>query len=145
MTTYRQSWRQRILNIYIIQIFAISCAKNSVYCMENSSVIWLITAIEQFLHFVNCDVRPLFSRQLFFGCCSAHARPREHAASQNSCSSAVVEHAAIASKERPCWEARHALTAVEAVLTLENKEPPGTRGSIEQLSSLSQPLCRPFW
>ncbi len=77
--------------------------------MENSSVIWLITAIEQFLHFVNCDVRTLFSRQLFFGCCSAHARPREHAASQNSCSSAVLQYAAKASIERPCWEARHAL------------------------------------
>jgi hypothetical protein len=78
--------------------------------------------------------------QLLLLTCTA----REHAANQNSCSSAVVQHAAIASKERPCWEARHALTAVEAVLTLENKEPPGTRGSIEQLSSLSQPLCRPF-
>jgi len=61
--------------------------------MENSSGIWLITAIEQFLHFVNCDVRTLFSLQLF-SCCSAHGY-KEHAASQKSCSLAVPPHMAI--------------------------------------------------
>jgi hypothetical protein len=102
MTTYRQSWRQRTLNIYILKIFAISCAKNMsvlygkqlsyltdngyravfTFCKlwrKNSFLRQLFfgccsahTAIAQFLHFVNCDARTLFSRQLF-SCCSARS------------------------------------------------------------------------